>query len=162
MALDGLGASESSGDSTRQSEGEFNLTFSDRRKIVLRSIKERRGQQRFRQKLLRALGGECIISGCRLVDLLEAAHIAPYLGESDNHVSNGLLLRADLHTLFDLNLLAIDPRLFLVRLHPRIASHGYDGLEGKKLSEQKIRALSLPALEHRWSIFQDSFRSKSS
>ena len=58
----------------------------------------------------------CMVSGCQLVDLLEAAHIRPYRGENDNHPSNGLLLRADLHTLFDLDLLGIDPETLLVRL----------------------------------------------
>jgi predicted restriction endonuclease len=40
--------------------------------------------------------------------VLEAAHIHPYRGAHTNDVTNGLLLRADLHTLFDLKLLWID------------------------------------------------------
>jgi len=39
---------------------------------------------------------------------LEAAHIIPYKGSSTNHVQNGILLRADINTLFDLDLLRID------------------------------------------------------
>jgi hypothetical protein len=40
---------------------------------------------------------------------LEAAHITPHC-EGENYLTaNGLLLRADLHTLFDLRLLSIDP-----------------------------------------------------
>src|SRR5271155_3471993 len=41
--------------------------------------------------------------------LLEAAHISPYRGLQSNHPQNGLLLRADLHSLFDLGMLAVDP-----------------------------------------------------
>ncbi|EAN8121017.1 HNH endonuclease, partial [Salmonella enterica] len=43
------------------------------------------------------------------LQVLEAAHIHPYLGEKTNVVSNGLLLRADVHTLFDLGLLWVNP-----------------------------------------------------
>ena len=49
--------------------------------------------------------------------MLEAAHISPYRGEDDNHVENGLLLRSDIHTLFDLDLLGIDPERLRVVLH---------------------------------------------
>jgi putative restriction endonuclease len=57
--------------------------------------------------------------------LTRAAHIAPFRGPKDNHPANGLLLRADLHTLFDVELLAIDPTTLRGRLHPRaIAARG--------------------------------------
>src|ERR1700722_13744752 len=41
--------------------------------------------------------------------VLEAAHITPYMGASTNSLLNGLLLRADIHTLFNLGLISIDP-----------------------------------------------------
>lgn len=72
------------------------------------TIKTRRGQRRFRQALLKAYGSRCVLTGCRVEDLLEAAHITPHAEHTDYRVSNGLLLRADIHTLFDLNLLVID------------------------------------------------------
>ncbi|WP_183629116.1 HNH endonuclease signature motif containing protein [Novosphingobium sediminicola] len=44
-------------------------------------------------------------------DILEAAHIVPHavIGQKGNDASNGILLRADIHTLFDLNLIRITP-----------------------------------------------------
>ena len=84
-------------------EGSYTPSFSDNRARVLRAIKERRGQASFRKKLIRRYGGKCVVSACDLRDVLEAAHIWPYRGTNDNHPSNGLLLRADLHTLFDLS-----------------------------------------------------------
>ena len=54
--------------------------------------------------------------GCDVVAVLKATHIMPYRGEETNHPSNGLLLRADLHTLFDVGLLTIDPKTMTVRL----------------------------------------------
>ena len=74
----------------------------------MRAIRQRRGQQKFRDNLVKRHGA-CQVTGCRILDVLEAAHINSYRGEKDNHVSNGLLLRADIHTLFDLDLLGIDP-----------------------------------------------------
>ncbi len=76
---------------------------------IMRAIKARRGQQRFRDALIDAYEGRCAITGCQVLDVLEAAHITPYLGPETNHVTNGLLLRADLHTLFDTDLIAVDP-----------------------------------------------------
>jgi hypothetical protein len=77
----------------------------DWRVSAFRQIKERRGQQKFRNILRERYGESCMVSGCCLMDVIEAAHIAPYRGEKDNHPANGILLRADLHTLFDLDLL---------------------------------------------------------
>lgn len=75
---------------------------------VQRQIRARRGQPDFRRDLVRAYGGVCAISECAVLDALEAAHIVPHRGSQSNHVQNGLLLRADLHTLFDLHRIFID------------------------------------------------------
>lgn len=72
------------------------------------SIKDRRGQSDFRTRLLEAYGRRCCISGCRVEALLEAAHIRPHAEEPNYGTRNGLLLRADLHTLYDLHLLGVD------------------------------------------------------
>jgi hypothetical protein len=96
----------------------FTPQVSDRREVVERQIRERRGQQSFRNSLRRRYGDRCMITGCELLSVIEAAHISPYRGEEDNHEANGLLLRSDIHTLFDLNLLGIDPEGLSVALHP--------------------------------------------
>lgn len=72
------------------------------------AIKARRGQADFRARLLAAYGRRCCISGCRVEALLEAAHIRPHAVEPNYDTRNGLLLRADLHTLYDLHLLGVD------------------------------------------------------
>jgi len=41
---------------------------------------------------------------------LEAAHIRPYAAGGEHALSNGLLLRSDLHTLFDLATLQLIPK----------------------------------------------------
>lgn len=85
---------------------------------TLRSILDRRGQNKFRQKLLSTYRGRCCVTGCSVEYLLEAAHINPHSEEENYEVENGLLMRSDIHTLFDLNLLAIDEsgRIFVSEL----------------------------------------------
>jgi hypothetical protein len=125
----------------------------DERERIARQIRARRGQAGFRQKLRQRFADTCLVTKCNLPDLLEAAHISPYRGEKDNHPSNGLLLRADIHTLFDLDLLGIEPETLQVRLHPRLRGMGYDDLAGTSLACGS-KLLSREALESRWKKFQ--------
>jgi hypothetical protein len=91
-----------------------------------------------------------------VLDVLEAAHIKPYQGEGDNHPANGLLLRADIHTLFDLDLLGIEPDKLRIELHPSIASE-YAKFAGKKLGCTHGRP-SKEALSQRYRLFQQRLR----
>lgn len=125
----------------------------DSRISALKQIKLRRGQRVFRDRMVQIYGGRCSISGCEILDVLEAAHIKPYLGEPDHHDQNGLLLRADLHTLFDLMLIAIDPATFRIHLHPSLRSSEYKIFDGAKL-RSATPAPSVDALSRRWREFQ--------
>jgi predicted restriction endonuclease len=88
---------------------EFNPSdIQDARDKVARLVSKRRGQPEFQRKLLDAYNSKCAMSQCDAIPALEAAHIIPYKGPETNHISNGLLLRADLHTLFDLCHIAVD------------------------------------------------------
>lgn len=122
------------GDESFNSEeaGEYAPSELDTRQGALRQIKLRRGQQRFRDAVRRRYGDRCAVTGCELLDVLEAAHIRPFRGESDHHPENGLLLRADIHTLFDLGLLSVDPTTWTVWVHPRVRP-SYATLHGKAI-----------------------------
>jgi hypothetical protein len=122
----------------------------DARDKLLRGIKARRGQKVFRDRLLAAYDGRCAISGCAVLDVLEAAHIVPYRGGNTHHPTNGLLLRADLHTLFDCGLFAVDPDTLQVQVSPSIADPGYRKFHGHKLQPvvDSRLAPSLAALRH--------------
>jgi predicted restriction endonuclease len=103
---------------------------------TIRSIKARRGQQAFRDALLEAYKGRCAITGCPVVDVLEAAHVTPYLGPETNDITNGLLLRADLHTLLDCGLIGIDPVARTIILAPTLrAASDYKDLHGLRLRD---------------------------
>lgn len=103
----------------------------DNRTFSLRSIAQRQGQQAFRNRLLTAYGRQCAVTGTTAVSVLEAAHIARYLGPQSNRTSNGLLLRADIHTLFDLHQLTVT-RKYIVRVDPRLEDT-YDKFDGVEL-----------------------------
>lgn len=124
----------------------------DRRTKVLKEIRLRRGQRAFRDKLRKRFKDECVVTGCPLVDLLEAAHIDPYRGADDNHPGNGLLLRADVHTLFDLYLMGIDPVSFKARFHPKALFGEYAALDGKTLFSG-TKPPSIGVLAKHWALF---------
>ena len=106
----------------------------DERRRVLAAIVRRRGQPAFRAALLNAYGGRCAMTGCDVVDALEAAHIHPYLGQASNAISNGLLLRADMHTLFDLYLVAVNPDSLRIAVAPALRQSAYGELDGSALT----------------------------
>ena len=78
-----------------------------------RLIRPRLGQGTFRVAVTDAYGRACAITGEHSLPALEAAHIRPYMQEGPHEVSNGLLLRADLHRLFDQGYLTVMPDLRL-------------------------------------------------
>lgn len=128
-------------------------TPDDERERISLQVRARRGQSAFREGLRAQFKDACVVTGCRLPDILEAAHILPYRGRKDHHVENGLLLRADIHTLFDLDLMGIDPATLKVHFHPKVKGMGYEAWEGVSLAcEAKL--LSRVALHARWRKFQ--------
>jgi hypothetical protein len=127
----------------------------DRRQVVQRQIRARRGQQQFRDALRKRYGNRCLVTGSEVLAVLEAAHIKPYRGEYDNHPENGLLLRADIHTLFDLDLLGIEPEQLHVKLHPKLVKDKeYRSLAGKTLYCTHDQRPSQEALQLRYAQFQ--------
>ncbi|MBL4849430.1 MAG: HNH endonuclease [Planctomycetes bacterium] len=121
-----------------EQEGLFDpSTVVDARRIAVRAIAIRQGQGVFRKALLEAYGRKCAVTDCDAEEALEAAHIIRYQGERTNIVPNGLLLRADIHTLFDRGLLTIDAGeaggRYTVRLAPSLASTAYNIYDGKPL-----------------------------
>ncbi len=70
--------------------------------------------------------------------MLEAAHITPYSELGTNHVTNGLLLRADLHTLFDYGLIGVDPNGSdgrTVVVAERLRASEYGALHGRRIHD---------------------------
>ena len=118
----------------KDEDGAFSPTdLDDARKRILAAIVVRQGQGAFREKLLAAYQSCCALTGCDVVEALEAAHVVPYLGPETNHTSNGLLLRADIHTLFDLSLMVLNPGDYRVVLSKRLKGTCYEPFAGKMI-----------------------------
>lgn len=112
----------------------------------LRAISIRRGQRKFRDRLLSAWKRRCVVTECRVEALLEAAHITPHSVEPNYRTSNGLLLRADIHTLYDLSLLSID-EFMRVHLAPSLKYSEYRHLDGKRIERRPDQAIDSPEIE---------------
>ena len=95
----------------------------DGRQKIFSAVLRRQGQQAFRRKLLQAYRNRCAITGCETRWVLEAAHITPYRGTKTNNLANGLILRADIHTLFDLGLISVDPDALRVKVSSLPSQH---------------------------------------
>ena len=132
-------------------------TAKDERERKLREVVQRRGQPKFRNDLIEAYSGKCAVTGCDVIQALEAAHIAPYLGTQSNHVSNGLLLRADIHTLFDLGYIAIEPTTLKVKLVDSLKVSSFGSLHDQQILlpvEEELHP-SLASLKARWQTFNE-------
>jgi putative restriction endonuclease len=100
---------------------------------LLTTRKDRKGQSAFRQEVLRNYGYRCCAVGEPVVELLEAAHIQPYVDERSNHPQNGLCLRVDLHRLFDEGLLALSDDHKL-QVSAKLKDTSYEELDGKLIA----------------------------
>lgn len=66
-------------------------------------------QAKFRTAVFTACGGKCVVSGCDVPEALDAAHlVGRNWREGHNEASDGILLRRDLHALYDSGLLTIN------------------------------------------------------
>jgi predicted restriction endonuclease len=99
------------------------------RKKVARNITYRPNQDKFKRNIRTAYGGMCLISQVGVVNVLQAAHIKPVEHNGNDRIENGILLRADLHILFDSGHLRIDPNGSVrltetIRREPKYPYHG--------------------------------------
>jgi tetratricopeptide (TPR) repeat protein len=130
-------------------------------------------QQRFREDVLLAYNGKCAVTGCSVVEALEAAHIyeirdftceersdmKEYVCKRLNEVCNGIALRADLHALFDRQLWSIscdtEPRVEIGSYLMRYPE--YSTLNGHPITLPKKRS-DLPDnlfKQHRYEKFKN-------
>lgn len=118
-------------------------------------VKPRLGQGAFRVLVTEAYQRRCTITGERTLPVLHAAHIKPYSLNGPHAVSNGILLRQDLHTLFDRGYLTVTDD-YHVEVSRRIKEdygngRDYYALRGKQLLEIPKSVQDRPAREYlRW------------
>jgi len=138
------------------------LAVQEQRYGVEYLARARLGQGAFRVLVTDAYERRCAITGERTLPVLEAAHIRPYAERGPHLVSNGLLLRSDLHTMFDQGYLTITDD-HVVEVMRRIRAEFENGKEyykhhGGKLLVLPSRSEERPAREFlRWHS-QEVFR----
>lgn len=94
--------------------------------------KVRLGQGAFRVQLTDAYYRKCSITGEKTLPVLEAAHIKPYSESGPNHLANGILLRADLHKLYDSGYITLT-KDYKVEVSKRIKEDFENGKEYNRL-----------------------------
>ena len=108
----------------------------------------RPGQSEFRRALI-ARDGVCALTGFSVLRTLEAAHVVPVKTNGSDAVGNGILLRADIHRLFDAHLLAMDPADGSVWLHSS-CQEDYEELLNTRYDP--ANGVPLEAFAERWSM----------
>lgn len=93
---------------------------------VLRKV--RIGQGAFRLSVIDAYNKRCAITGEKTLPVLEAAHIKPFAESGPNQTANGLLLRSDMHKLFDDGYITVTPSL-KIEVSKRIREEFNNGRE---------------------------------
>lgn len=109
----------------------------------------RLGQGAFRVLVTESYQKRCAVTGEKTLPVLEAAHIQPYAEHGPHQVNNGILLRSDLHKLFDLGYVTVTPELKL-EVSSRLREEWHNGREyyayhGRELAFRPQVAADLPA-----------------
>lgn len=101
-------------------------------------VHPRLGQGAFRVAVTQAYNRACAVTQEHSLPALEAAHIQPFAKDGPHVVRNGLLLRADLHRLFEQGYLTVTPN-FQLEVSGRLRQdyqngHSYYPLHGKQIA----------------------------
>jgi putative restriction endonuclease len=94
----------------------------------LREVRPRLGQGGFKALVHGAYRDQCSITGHKIRPTLQAAHILPVGKGGVHRLDNGLLLRSDVHTMFDRGYLGVDPE-FKLRVSRRVRDEFGNGDE---------------------------------
>jgi HNH endonuclease len=98
------------------------------------TVRIRKGQGLFRSALLERFGEVCAFTGPAPPEALEACHLYSYANVGEHHSTGGLLLRRDIHRLFDRGLLTIDPGSMQIEVGPQLMRYpDYAALSGTRL-----------------------------
>jgi putative restriction endonuclease len=100
----------------------------------------RLGQRSFQAVVLNAYNSRCAITGTKIRPVLEAAHIRPVTAGGEHRLDNGLLLRSDVHILFDRGYVGVDPA-YRLRVSPRLRE---DFGNGDRFYAQAGQVVALP------------------
>jgi putative restriction endonuclease len=101
-------------------------------KVSKQLVSHRLGQGPFRDAVLQRYQSTCIVSKCTVPEVLEAAHIDPVSKGGSHDMNNAVLLRCDIHNLFDMGLLTIG-KSGRIRVSPELRKTEYGRYHGKSI-----------------------------
>jgi hypothetical protein len=94
-------------------------------------------QRAFREAAMLRHNGKCVFTGCRVIEAIHAAHVIPHTGHSQfERPDNSLILRMDIHGLFDAHLISITPDSSIAVVSSRLAKTAYSKLMGKVINHK--------------------------
>lgn len=100
----------------------------------------RLGQGGFRVVVTDAYQRRCAMTGEKALPVLQASHIKPYAKSGPHLIKNGLLLRADLHILFDKGYLTVNND-YIIEASQRMKDDFDNGEEYLSLNGQKLNTM---------------------
>jgi len=100
-------------------------------------VKQRLGQGSFRMLITDLYQRRCAVTGERVLPVLQAAHIKPVSKEGRHATSNGLLLRSDVHALFDRGYVTITPDR-RIRVSRHLKKDFNNGEEYRKYADREL------------------------
>jgi putative restriction endonuclease len=125
-------------------EGQMEISLGEPRYGAEFIARARLGQGTFRILVTDAYNRRCAMTGEKTLPVLEAAHIRSFSEGGPNRTSNGLLLRSDLHTLFDSGYMTVSPD-FRIEVSPRIHEEFDNGREYYALHGRPLTIPENPA-----------------
>ncbi len=116
-------------------------------------VRIRKGQSKFRRALLQRYGLVCAVTGPCPAEILKAAHIRPFAEHGTHELKDGILLRADIHQLFDAGRVTIDPENLVLVMHPGLDRYPhYRELRGTRSFPDLIQlccaSIMMPLFDH--------------
>lgn len=117
-------------------------------------VRVRRGQQQFREQLLASQGSRCAFTGGAPARVLEAGHLYSYAQLGTHFKPGGLMLRRDIHRLFDDGMLAVEPSSLCIDVAASLATYPqyarlHDGPLTMQLRDEQVDWLGKHWDEHR-------------
>ncbi|ENB4773545.1 HNH endonuclease [Salmonella enterica subsp. enterica] len=118
------------------------------------SVITRPDQATFSESVRHNCYGCCVITGATLRQRTEAAHLVEHQLAGADHFTNGLLMRRDIHSLFDDGLIAIDPTTLItyVQIEALIEDPDLRQYHGKPIATTR-QSINRKNLLDRWEVF---------
>ena len=119
-----------SGEQNKKRVPHYDVDFGAVRRKKMALIASRPNQAKFRNQVISAYKGRCILTGENILDVIDACHIIDYSNGGPDILENSLCLRTDLHTLFDRGKLRISKDSEVVLSGDLLSGSSYSDLQG--------------------------------